>query len=376
MYAVNPVTSLLASETVPGQTSSSQMNPATQQGQQAFASTLAQTISEQMALQLIRASKDPSIIQPDTSSIQADQYSQIEIGLLSNLLPEQAPQSVTGLQALTGVTNLPTLANVSSVGKEAVWQAKQFIGTPYVWGGTSPKGFDCSGFTQYVYGKLGIKLPRTSQEQAQVGQAVGNISQARPGDLVFFAGADGTASAPGHVGIYLGNGQMIDAPYTGTNVRIEPVSDAGPIVGIRNVSGLQTGGETAVGNVMVPTKYLNIIENASQANGVPTQVLAALINQESGFNPAAVSPAGAEGIAQIMPSTAKAHGIDPFNPVDAINGAARILGDNLRHFGSVPMALAAYNAGVGAVSEYGGIPPYAETQNYVSSILRQAGMGG
>lgn len=376
MYAVNPVTSLLASETVPGQTSSSQMNPATQQGQQAFASTLAKTISEQMALQLIRASKDPSIIQPDTSSIQADQYSQIEIGLLSNLLPEQAPQSVTGLQALTGVTNLPTLANVSSVGKEAVWQAKQFIGTPYVWGGTSPKGFDCSGFTQYVYGKLGINLPRTSQEQAQVGQAVGNISLARPGDLVFFAGADGTASAPGHVGIYLGNGQMIDAPYTGTNVRIEPVSDAGPIVGIRNVSGLQTGGETAVGNVMVPTKYLNIIENASQANGVPTQVLAALINQESGFNPAAVSPAGAEGIAQIMPSTAKAHGIDPFNPVDAINGAARILGDNLRHFGSVPMALAAYNAGVGAVSEYGGIPPYAETQNYVANILRQAGMGG
>ena len=169
---------------------------------------------------------------------------------------------------------------------------------------------------------------------------------------------------------------MIDAPYTGTNVRIEPVSDAGPIVGIRNVSGLQTGGETAVGNVMVPNKYLNIIENASQANGVPTQVLAALINQESGFNPAAVSPAGAEGIAQIMPSTAKAHGIDPFNPVDAINGAARILGDNLRHFGSIPMALAAYNAGVGAVSEYGGIPPYAETQNYVVNILRQAGMGG
>ena len=94
--------------------------------------------------------------------------------------------------------------------------AKQYIGTPYVFGGSSPSGFDCSGFTQYVFGKAGKSLPRvTSAQQA----AVTPVSDPQPGDLVFFG------SPAYHVGIYVGNGQMIDAPRTGSSISIRPVFD-------------------------------------------------------------------------------------------------------------------------------------------------------
>ena len=100
-----------------------------------------------------------------------------------------------------------------------------YLGVPYQWGGSTPTGFDCSGLVQYVYAQLGVSLPRTSEEQATAGTPVASLADAQPGDLVFFAGSDGTASSPGHVGIYVGNGQMIDAPYTGAAVRIEPVGN-------------------------------------------------------------------------------------------------------------------------------------------------------
>jgi cell wall-associated NlpC family hydrolase len=102
--------------------------------------------------------------------------------------------------------------------------AKQYIGTKYVFGGANPNtGFDCSGFVQYVYGHRGVNLPRTSQEQFRVGQAI-SPGQLRPGDLLFFAGSDGTVSNPGHEGMYLGNGQMISAPHTGDVVHISNVN--------------------------------------------------------------------------------------------------------------------------------------------------------
>ena len=282
----------------------------------------------------------------------------------------------------------PASATGGPSGSAVVAEADKFLGTPYVWGGSAPGGFDCSGLVQYVYAQLGVSLPRTSEEQATLGTAVPGMAEAQPGDLLFFAGSDGTASAPGHVGIYIGNGQMIDAPYTGTDVRIEsvpvdqvvdvrrvlPAPEAASSAGPAPVPG--AGGSVTMGNVSVPSVYAGTIEQAAAANGIPPSLLAALVKHESEFEPTVVSSAGAEGIAQFMPTTAAGMGVDPFDPTSAINGAAQLLGRYTVQFGSYADALAAYDAGPSAVIRYGGIPPYAETQAYVPAVLAMAGLTG
>lgn len=110
--------------------------------------------------------------------------------------------------------------------------AHEYMGTPYQWGGESPKGFDCSGFAQYLYGKAGISIPRTTYTQWAAGHAV-NQNQLQPGDLVFFKGSDSINGLPGHVGIYIGGGKMIDAPHTGADVRIDNVASFGGYMGAR-----------------------------------------------------------------------------------------------------------------------------------------------
>ena len=113
--------------------------------------------------------------------------------------------------------------------------AKKYLNTPYVWGGATPKGFDCSGLMQYVYKQNGINISRTSQEQFKNGTAI-DKSNLQPGDLVFFKGSDGTASAPGHVGMYIGNNQYIRAPKTGDVVKISNLSGRGDYVGARRIT--------------------------------------------------------------------------------------------------------------------------------------------
>lgn len=126
----------------------------------------------------------------------------------------------------------------------------------------------------------------------------------------------------------------------------------------------------------VPTQYRPLVASAAISNGIAPVLLAALLQAESGYNPRAVSPVGAQGIAQFMPGTARGIGLaDPFDPNQAIPAAARLLGEHIRRFGSAALALAAYNAGPGAVQRYGGIPPYAETHEYVARILSLAGGG-
>lgn len=98
--------------------------------------------------------------------------------------------------------------------QEILDTADKYIGIPYVWGGTSPKGFDCSGFVQYVFRECGVKLSRTTYTQCVEGYAVSK-DELMPGDLVFF----GSASSPHHVGIYVGNGQYIHSPQTGDVVK-------------------------------------------------------------------------------------------------------------------------------------------------------------
>jgi soluble lytic murein transglycosylase-like protein len=112
------------------------------------------------------------------------------------------------------------------------------------------------------------------------------------------------------------------------------------------------------------------IDDAARRNGVDPALLRGLIRQESGFNPAAKSSAGAIGLTQLMPTTAASLGVDPTDPTQAIEGGARYLRQQLDTFGGdESKALAAYNAGPSAVTSYGGIPPYAETQRYVASVL-------
>lgn len=116
------------------------------------------------------------------------------------------------------------------------------------------------------------------------------------------------------------------------------------------------------------------IDQASQKYNVPPVLLSALLKQESGFNPRAQSPVGAQGIAQFMPSTAKGRGVNPWDPNSAIQGAAQYLRQGLdKYGGDTSKALAAYNAGFGAVDRFKGVPPYKETQGYVKNILAMTG---
>lgn len=130
-------------------------------------------------------------------------------------------------------------------GADLVSRAKAKLGDPYVYGATGPNTFDCSGLMQEVYGETGIKIPRTSEEQWRFGTAV-TAGQLQAGDLVFTAGSDGTASDPGHVGMYDGNGGVIQAPHTGTVVQITPLKDFGA-TGYRRMPGVTGGGGGASG---------------------------------------------------------------------------------------------------------------------------------
>jgi hypothetical protein len=129
----------------------------------------------------------------------------------------------------------------------------------------------------------------------------------------------------------------------------------------------------------VPARFTAPIAAAAQRWNVSAALLAAQLYAESGFNPNAVSPAGAQGIAQFMPGTARSLGLaNPFDAAQAIDAQGHLMRDLLRQLGSVPLALAAYNAGPGAVSACGCVPPYPETQAYVARILgllRGAGDG-
>ena len=127
----------------------------------------------------------------------------------------------------------------------------------------------------------------------------------------------------------------------------------------------------------VPPRLGPLILKASQRRNVSAALLAAQLYAESGFNPFAISPAGAKGLAQFMPGTARSYGLrDPFDPEQSIDAQAHLMRDLLRRFASVPLALAAYNAGSAAVARCGCIPPYPETQAYVSRILGLLGGAG
>ncbi|MDP5349953.1 MAG: lytic transglycosylase domain-containing protein [Paracoccaceae bacterium] len=114
--------------------------------------------------------------------------------------------------------------------------------------------------------------------------------------------------------------------------------------------------------------YLAMARDAARRHGVPEDLFLKLVQQESGFNPKARSHKGALGLAQLMPETARELRVDPLDPYQNLDGGARYLMQQYRTFGNWRLALAAYNAGPGAVQKHGGVPPFRETQNYVKVI--------
>ena len=152
---------------------------------------------------------------------------------------------------------------------------------------------------------------------------------------------------------------------------------------VRNSGSASLGYGTAIRDgrsavpSFVPREFVDEISRASQRWNVGAALLSAQIYAESNFNPNASSPAGAQGIAQFMPGTARSYGLsDPFDPAAAIDAQAHLMHDLLRQLGSVPLALAAYNAGPAPVQACGCVPHYPETQAYVAKILGILGGAG
>ena len=136
-------------------------------------------------------------------------------------------------------------------------------------------------------------------------------------------------------------------------------------------SSSATNSTTSSGSVSSPENLEEYFKEASETYGVDINLLKAIAKQESNFNPSATSSAGAIGVMQLMPSTAKGLGVtNAYDAQQNIMGGAKLMAQNLKKYnGDVSLALAAYNAGGGNVDKYGGIPPFKETQNYVKKVL-------
>lgn len=268
-----------------------------------------------------------------------------------------------------GTATAPTGSNVLDV-------ARRYLGVPYLWGGEDPKkGLDCSALVERVYQEFGIDLPRVSRDQARSGRPVPGMSAARPGDLLFFG------SPVDHVAIYAGDGRMLHAPRTGRVVSVDEVyatpvairrllPDAAAAPPVAKSPASDARARAGHGGLRPGLPYGELFRAAAGEHGVSAALLAGVAKVESGYSARAVSPAGARGLMQLMPATARELGVNPLDPAQAVDGAARLLKAHLRTFGSVELALAAYNAGPGAVRRFDGIPPYAETRAYVPKVLK------
>jgi soluble lytic murein transglycosylase-like protein len=173
------------------------------------------------------------------------------------------------------------------------------------------------------------------------------------------AASTGTSGSSGSSGFAAQLASVTGTPAASASATVDPTATAGT-----------TGAGAGTG---ASTPYAPEIDAAAAKYSVDPALLRGLIRQESNFNAGATSPAGARGLTQLMPGTAAALGVDPAVPAQAIEGGAKYLRQQLDRFGGDPAkALAAYNAGPGAVQRYGGVPPYAETQNYVRKVMGYA----
>ncbi|MBV9208881.1 MAG: C40 family peptidase [Actinobacteria bacterium] len=193
----------------------------------------------------------------------AGQYAGGSFSVVSATMP--SPNSVAGCAVTTGSVSAiqaPTQAVAT-----AIAYAEQQIGKPYLWGGTGPDAFDCSGLVMMAYGAAGINIARTSEAQWATEPRV-PASQAQPGDLVFFAGADGTPAAPGHVGLVIGQGKMIEAYATGFPVRISTYGTAASPGGDGNPVGFTqpwAQGTGASADASLPARGATVTASSSPA---------------------------------------------------------------------------------------------------------------
>jgi peptidoglycan DL-endopeptidase CwlO len=318
----------------------------------------------QARISQLRRMIDPTAMQPRSATSATSSTAGTPSEFDSALVRAMGGSAATG----TGSTG--------DLGKQAVSIAKQYLGVDYKWGGTNPKtGLDCSGLTQLVYQQLGVDLPRVSRDQAKVGTEVASLKDAKPGDLVFFD------DPVDHVGIYAGNGKMVESPHTGAKVRVHDVWEKPSHIrrvlpestGVAAAASSTLGGIEASGSSsgVLGGPYAAQFTRAGRKHGVDPALLSAIAKAESSYNPRAQSSAGAQGLMQLMPGTARELGVNALNPADAIDGAAKLMSKHLRAFGGrVDLALAAYNAGPGNVRKYGGVPPFQETRNYVQRVTR------
>jgi soluble lytic murein transglycosylase-like protein len=201
-------------------------------------------------------------------------------------------------------------------------------------------------------------MSRVSQLQAMLAGSPASAAPAAAGSAAFSSALVNATSAAG----------LTDGASTDTSLAALS-SPLGGSAAATTPNGAATGSALPAS---VP--YAAQITQAAQANGIDPALLAGLIKQESGFNPNAGSGAGARGLTQLMPGTAAGLGVtNVLDPAQSINAGAKYLKQQLDAFGGdVTKALAAYNAGPGAVKRFGGVPPYAETQNYVRIVQANA----
>ncbi|MDQ6838678.1 MAG: NlpC/P60 family protein [Actinomycetota bacterium] len=252
--------------------------------------------------------------------------------------------------------------------QKLIADAKGWLGVPYVYGGTSRSGVDCSGFTQAVYAQMGISIGRDTAAQLRSGSVVGSdgnwaadVKDLQPGDLIFY-GRPGAGGPNAHVVMYIGNGQVIQAPYTGQNVQISPLFSSAsadePFVGVRRYLPAApvptTGGPAASGNMS------GWINNAIAATGVPAswaQGLSIIAQHESSGNPTAVNNTDinaqqghpSEGLCQVIAPTFNSYALpghtDILNPVDNTIAAIRYIQARYGSIDNVPGVRAVESGG-------------------------------